>query len=312
MKDVTHFQRARAQKKSQNFDRAVKAAKYIRSFGLNPTVAVTLGSGLGEVTRRFQATVRIPYEKIPGFRLPSIEGHAGELHLGKWRGVRVAILEGRVHGYEGVDPSAVAFPTRALALTGVETFILTCAAGGIAPKLEPGGFMVFADHLFLHGENPLAGAHDERWGTQFVDLTEAYDPRLRALALNSGRRLRLRCHAGIYASVPGPSYETPAEIRALKILGADAVGMSVVPEVLAARQLGRKVLAVAMITNRAAGLSAKPLAHEEVLAAGRIAASSLARLLDEILGEIGETDGKLSSEPPQRSIRRKALQGLDG
>jgi len=175
---------------------------------------------------------------------------------------------------------------RALALAGVEVFILTCAAGGIAAKSKPGGFMLFSDHLNLQGVNPLVGIHDPRWGAQFVDLTEAYDPRLRGITRKAATKLRVPCFEGVYASLLGPTYETPAEIRALKRMGADAVGMSTVPEVMAARQLQRRVLAIATISNRAAGLAGKPLSHEEVLAAGRAASHNLANLLDVILPQL--------------------------
>jgi purine-nucleoside phosphorylase len=268
------------------FDQAMQAAKSIQTHGVMPKVAITLGSGLEEVANRFPARVKIPYERIPGFPLPAVRGHDGTLHLGDWNGLQVAILAGRAHGYEGHTPAAVVFPIRALALAGVETFILTCAGGGIASKFRPGDFMVFSGHLNLQGANPLAGSHDSRWGTQFVDLTEAYDPGLRATALNAARKLRARCLEGVYASLPGPSYETPAEILALRKMGADAVGMSTVPEVLVARQAGRRVLAIAVITNRAAGLAREPLRHEDVLGVGRAATSSLTGILDRILSRL--------------------------
>ena len=264
----------------------MEAARLIKSWGVAPKIAMILGSGLDEVVTRLEIKATIPYAKIPHFPLPAVRGHQGSLHLGKWNGVPIGILSGRVHGYEGHSPDAVVFPVRALALAGVETFILTCAAGGISPKLKPGDFMVFRDHLNLQGSNPLAGPHDPRWGTQFVDMTEPYCALLRSTARNAARQLRLRCFPGIYASLPGPSYETPAEIRALKRFGADAVGMSTAPEVLAARQCGCRVLAVATITNRAAGLGDQPLSHEEVLAAGRAASTNLAELLDQIISKL--------------------------
>ncbi|HXW14475.1 MAG TPA: purine-nucleoside phosphorylase, partial [Terriglobia bacterium] len=188
----------------------------------------------------------------------------------------------------GHAPAAVVFPVRVLALAGVKTFILTCAAGGIAPKSKLGGFMIFSDHLHLQGVNPLAGVHDPRWGAQFVDLTEAYDPRFRSITLKAAKKLRMPCFEGVYASLLGPTYETPAEIRALKGMGADAVGMSTVPEVMAARQLNCRVLAIATISNRAAGLAGKPLSHKEVLTAGRAASRHLADLLDLIVPQLGE------------------------
>ncbi|MFZ0962742.1 MAG: purine-nucleoside phosphorylase [Terriglobia bacterium] len=271
-----------------DYEEAVQAAQYIRSRGPAPRVAITLGSGLDEVVDRMHAQVKIPYNFIPHFPGTTVQGHGGTLHLGNWKGVPVAILEGRVHCYEGHAPSTVVFPVRALALAGVETFILTCAAGGIAAKSQHGGFMIFSDHLHLQGVNPLAGVHDPRWGAQFVDLTEAYDPRLRRITRKAASKLRVPCFEGVYASLLGPTYETPAEIRALRGMGADAVGMSTVPEVMAARQLQCRVLAIATIANRAAGLAGKPLSHEEVLAAGRAASRHLADLLDAVLHQLSE------------------------
>ena len=268
------------------YDQAEEAAAYIWSHGGQPRVALTLGSGLDEVVGRLETQTKIPYNLIPHFPGTTVQGHGGTLHVGTWKGVPLAILEGRVHCYEGHAPSTVVFPVRALALAGVETFVLTCAAGGIAAKSKPGGFMIFSDHLHLQGVNPLVGVHDPRWGAQFVDLTEAYDPKLRRIARKAAARLKVPCFEGVYASLLGPTYETPAEIRALKGMGADAVGMSTVPEVMAARQLGRRVLAIATISNRAAGLAGKPLSHEEVLVAGRSASRHLANLLDVILPQV--------------------------
>jgi purine-nucleoside phosphorylase len=270
------------------FEEAEKAAQYIRSQAFAPRVALTLGSGLDEVVQRLKAQARIPYTQIPHFPGTSVQGHGRALHLGTWKGVPMAILEGRVHCYEGHPPSTVVFPVRALALAGVETFILTCAAGGIASKSKPGGFMLFSDHLHMQGVNPLVGIHDSRWGPQFVDLTSAYDPNLRKVARKAAAQLKLPCFEGVYASMLGPTYETPAEIRALKGMGADAVGMSTVPEVMAARQLNRRVLAIATISNRAAGLAGKPLSHEEVLVAGRAASRNLADLLDSVLSHMAQ------------------------
>lgn len=276
----------RSSSAQHGYAEAEQAAAYIRSRGAAPRVALTLGSGLDEVVRRLDSKAKVPYHLIPHFPGTSVQGHGGTLHLGTWKRVPIAILEGRVHCYEGHAPSTVVFPVRALALAGVETFILTCAAGGIAAKSTPGGFMIFSDHLHLQGVNPLVGAHDPRWGAQFVDLTEAYDPGLRRIARKAAARIRVSCFEGVYASLLGPTYETPAEIRALKGMGADAVGMSTVPEVMAARQLQRRVLAIATISNRAAGLAGKPLSHQEVLAAGRAASKHLADFLDLVLPQV--------------------------
>ena len=248
-----------------------------------PRVGIILGSGLADVVNRVRDAGRIPYKAIPCFPRPSVEGHSGVLHAGWWGKTPVAILEGRMHLYEGYAPAEVVFPTRALIPAGVKTLILTCAAGGIAPQAAPGSFMIFSDHLGYQGTNPLAGAHDPRWGQRFVDFSQAYDPDLRKKARNAARALRLKCFEGVYVALLGPNYETPAEIRALGKLGASAVGMSTVPEVMAARQMGARVLAIATISNRAAGLSRRPLSHQEVLKVGKLAAKNLARLFDAIL-----------------------------
>jgi purine-nucleoside phosphorylase len=270
------------------YDEAERAAAYIRAHGLVPGAAITLGSGLDKVVSSLDRHAKIPFKRIPHFPATTVQGHGGTLHLGTWKCLPVAILEGRVHYYEGHEPAAVIFPVRALALAGARTFVFTCAAGGIAPKALPGSFMVFSDHLHMQGVNPLVGIHDSRWGEQFVDLTDAYDPRYRGITRKTAASLGINCCEGVYASLLGPTYETPAEILALKGMGADAVGMSTVPEVMAARQLQRRVLAIATISNRAAGLAGKPLAHEEVLVAGRAASRQLALLLDAIVPQLND------------------------
>ena len=248
-----------------------------------PRVGIVLGSGLGGALPSLRGERRVPWASIPGFSKPSVAGHSGGLHLGVWGDVPVAVLAGRVHLYEGYEAREVVFPVRVLALAGMRCLITTCAAGGIAPRAKPGSFMVFSDHLNLQGANPLAGIHDPHWGKRFVDMGQAYDPRLRRQALKTARALGLSGFEGVYAALLGPSYETPAEIRALRILGAGAVGMSTVQEVIAARQMGVCALSVAIITNRAAGLSRRPLSHEEVMATGQAAARDLARLISAIL-----------------------------
>src|SRR5881397_2425659 len=274
---------------------AVKAAQYLRArCRLRPRIGIILGSGLGEVVGGIHQARAIPYGSIPYGSIPHfpggrtrVEGHAGELHLGLWGTAPVAALAGRLHLYEGYSPAEVVFPVRLLGLAGVKMLIVTCAAGGIARQAAPGSFMIFSDHLNWQGQNPLAGPHDPRWGERFVDLSQAHDPELRRAAKRAAAGLSrqsrgdgFKCFEGVYAALLGPSYETPAEIRALKRAGADAVGMSAVPEVLAARQLGLRVLAIATITNRAAGLGPRPLSHEEVLAVGKKGSEGLARLLD--------------------------------
>ncbi len=271
------------------FDEAEEAAQFIQeSAPARPRVGIVLGSGLGEVVRRAERAVEIPYADIPHFPRPTVAGHGGSLHLGWWGKIPVAVLEGRMHHYEGYAPAEVVFPVRVLARAGVKTLVLTCAAGGIAPRAVPGSFLIFSDHLNLQGRNPLAGEHDTHWGERFIDMSQAYDPGLRRAALGAARKLRLKHLEGVYAALLGPNYETPAEIRMLKRLGADAVGMSTVPEVLAARQAGLRVLAIATISNRAAGLSRRPLSHREVLEVGRRVSRDLARLLDAVFGKIAE------------------------
>ncbi len=269
------------------YSEALKAAQYVESHGQKrPRVGIILGSGLGDVVKRIHGAKKIPYKSIPFFPRPSVQGHSGVLHLGLWGKTPVALLEGRMHLYEGYTPAEVVFPTRVLILAGIETLIVTCAAGGIAPRADPGSFMLLSDHLNFQGVNPLAGAHDTRWGQRFVDFSQAYDPELRRKAGKTARALRLKCFEGIYAALLGPNYETPAEIRALKRLGAGAVGMSTVPEVMAARQMGARILAIATISNRAAGLSRRPLSHEEVLEVGKKSAGGLVRLFDALLAEM--------------------------
>jgi purine-nucleoside phosphorylase len=238
---------------------------------------------LGEVVGCVEKAQKIPYASIPHFPHAAVEGHAGALHLGIWQKLPVAVLEGRVHLYEGFSPSQVLFPARVLGLAGVDILIVTCAAGGILPRARPGSFMIFSDHLNLSGSPLLTGRYDARWGPRFLDLSAAYDVALRAKARRAAKTSGLECFEGVYAVVLGPQYETPAEIRALRRLGADAVGMSAVPDVLAARQMGVRVLAIATITNKAAGLDRHPLSHEQVLAVGQKAAQHLARWLDVLL-----------------------------
>lgn len=255
-------------------------------WGERPRIGIILGTGLGEAAGELRCVATIPYGAVPHFPPATVAGHTGALHLGCWGNVPVVVLEGRLHLYEGYTPAEIVFPTRVLALAGIKVLLLTCAAGGIGPNATPGSFMIFSDHLSLQGQNPLAGVHDPRWGSRFVDLSEAYDPELRRAARRAAAGLRLKCFEGVYAALLGPSFETPAEIRALRRLGADAVGMSTVSEVIAARQMGVRILAIAAITNRAAGLSRRPVSHEDVLAAGKRATGDLSRLLGAMVAKL--------------------------
>lgn len=266
------------------YDEALEAARYLKHrIGVKPRLGMILGSGLGGVAGKLRDSKTVPYASIPHLPRSSVAGHAGEFHAGLWGDVPAAILAGRLHLYEGYSAAEVAFPTRVLGLLGIEVLAMTCAAGGIAAGATPGSFMILADHLNYQGQNPLAGPHDDRWGARFPDMSEAYDRELRRRALRAAVALRLKCAEGVYAALAGPSYETPAEIRALRRLGAGAVGMSTVPEVIAARQMGVRVLGIATITNRAAGLSRRKLGHEEVLEIGKKSSENLIRLLDRVL-----------------------------
>lgn len=246
-----------------------------------PRVVLVLGSGLGGVVE-FADPLRIAYEDIPGFPNATVSGHAGELLAGIWGGAEVAVLLGRFHLYEGRLPGSIVLPLRALAVLGADHLIVTNAAGGIRSDLGPGDLMLISDHINFMFRNPLIGpvlTGEER----FPDMAQPYDEELRRAALTAALELGIQLREGVYAGVPGPSYETPAEIRMLRRLGADAVGMSTVPEVLVARALGMRVFGVSCITNRAAGLGGLGLTHEEVLSAGRDAGSRLAELLETVI-----------------------------
>ncbi len=258
------------------------ARRLLRSTTLRPTLAIVLGSGFQSVTERVEIAREFPYRTLPGFPRPSVGGHAGCLLAGRLAGVPVWILSGRAHYYEGGDLAEVTAPIRTMAAVGVRDVLLTNAAGGIRKGFRPGEFMLIRDHINLMGANPLRGpavAGRER----FVDLTRAYDDRLAGLIRRAARRLRPRLplplREGVYLAVSGPSYETPAEIEAFRRLGADAVGMSTVPEVIVARERGMAVAAISGITNLAAGRGNPSLSHADVLGAGRRMGSGAAALL---------------------------------
>ena len=247
------------------YEQVEAAAAFIRSRApLAPRAGVILGSGLGAFAETLDDAVSIPYAEIPHFPLSSVAGHAGRLVLGTVRGVPVAVMAGRVHGYEGYPASLVAFPARVLGKLGIGALVVTNAAGGVNPLFEPGDLMRITDHVNLAGANPLTGPNDPRFGPRFPDLSHAYDPALGAELERVGASLGLALRRGVYAQMAGPSYETPAEIRMLRALGADAVGMSTVPEVIAAAHLGIRVVGISLITNLAAG-AGPSLSHQEVL-----------------------------------------------
>ena len=245
---------------------------------LRPVVGVVLGSGLGALADRLEGAVSIPYQEIPEFPAVSVAGHAGRLVVGTLGGVPVAAMQGRVHAYEGWSAEDLTFGVRLLAATGVRALLVTNASGAVNPGLAPGDLVRITDHLNLTGLNPLTGPNDERIGTRFPDMSQPYDPQLGALLDGIAVRLGVPLGTGVYAGVAGPSYETPAEIRMLRTLGADLVGMSTVLEVIAARHAGIRVAAVSLVTNLAAGLAEKPLSHADVLAAGEGARDRVTRL----------------------------------
>jgi purine-nucleoside phosphorylase len=248
------------------FVRAEAAAKFIqKKTKLRPKIALVLGSGLGGFADEFTNPVRIPYAKIPDFPRSTAIGHAGQLVLGTVESVDVVGMQGRVHLYEGYSAKDVAFPIRVFARMGVKAVILTNAAGGIKKDFTQGRLVVISDHINLQGANPLMGPNDEHLGVRFPDMSRAYDKKFRDLTLAEGRLLGINLGEGVYAALAGPSYETPAEIRYLRSIGADLVGMSTVPEVIAARHSGIRVLGISCVTNAAAGVLDQPLDHREVL-----------------------------------------------
>ena len=248
------------------YERATEAAQYIQSkTTLRPKIALVLGSGLGGFADEFENATKIPFAEIPYFPRSTAIGHAGQLVLGEVDGIPLAGMQGRVHLYEGYSAKDVAFPVRVFFRMGVRAIVLTNAAGGIKFEFSEGRLVVIRDHINLQGVNPLTGSNDERFGPRFPDMTIAYDKRFREMTVGEGNRMGIGMYEGVYAALAGPSYETPAEIRYLRSIGADLVGMSTVPEVIAARHCGIRVLGISCVTNPAAGILERPLNHEEVL-----------------------------------------------
>ena len=263
------------------------SVEYIRSIcpptKLKPRVAIVLGSGLGSFVNNVEIEAAIPYSDIPGFIPPTVEGHKGRLILGHVRGVPVVVLQGRIHFYEGHSMSTVAHPVRTAALLGCEIVVLTNSAGGLDPKMVPGDFMVIDDHINLMGDNPLKGPNIEQFGPRFPDMTEAYDRKLSDRMTEVLTAMGATHFRGIYCGVSGPTYETPAEVRYLQMLGGKAVGMSTVPETIAANHLGLRVAALSCITNPAAGLSKNKLSHDEVTETARAVEAKFGQFLVEFV-----------------------------
>jgi len=269
------------------YERAEHATRIIRArTTVEPRIAVVLGSGLGGFADDFEEPVAIPYDEIPGFVRSTAQGHAGRMVIGKIDGIPVLAMQGRLHYYEGYSLEEVTFPVRTFGLLGIKTLVLTNAAGGINVQLSEGALMVISDHLNLMGVNPLRGPNDERFGPRFPDMSAVYSPELQELVVEEAKAIGIEVRRGIYGALSGPSYETPAEIHLLRNLGADAVGMSTVPEAIVARHMGLEVLGISCITNMAAGISDAPINHEDVMATGDRVRETFTELLRSVIGAI--------------------------
>jgi purine-nucleoside phosphorylase len=268
-----------------------KAADVLRQrMPAPPAIGLILGSGLGVLAEEIEEAVRIPYEEIPGFPVSTVEGHAGRLVCGRLEGAAVVAMQGRFHYYEGYSLREVTFPVRVMKALGVRQLIVTNAAGGVNEQFRPGDLMIISDHINLLGTNPLIGPNDPELGPRFPDLTEAYSRRLRQLAKEAAAKLGLRVQEGVYVANTGPSYETPAEIRMIRTLGGDAVGMSTVPEVIVARHGGMEVLGISCISNMAAGMSDAPLHHDEVVETAERVKTDFLRFIKAIVAEMAKSN----------------------
>jgi purine-nucleoside phosphorylase len=271
------------------FTRADSAAQFLLSqTPLRPRIGLILGSGLGAFADALADATRVPYSQIPSFPRSTAIGHAGQMVLGKAGKVAVAAMQGRVHLYEGCTAPEVAFPIRVFDQMDIHTVILTNAAGGINLEYQQGALVVITDHINLQGHNPLTGPNDDRFGPRFPDMSQAYWKPYREIALQAAKQTGKTLYQGVYAAVLGPNYETPMEIRYLRTIGADLVGMSTVPEVIVARHMGIKVLAISCVTNMAAGILDQPINHEEVLETGERVKGDFIALLSAVLPEIAK------------------------
>jgi purine-nucleoside phosphorylase len=276
-------------KPTQNFVRADVAAKFILAkTKLRPRIGVVLGSGLGGFANEIGGATRIEYRNIPNFPRSTAIGHAGRMVIGKVTDVPVAVMQGRVHMYEGYSPQEVIFPMRVMARMGIRAVLLTNAAGGINTSFSQGCLVVLSDHINLQGTNPLIGPNDERFGERFPDMTQVYYKPYQAAALEEGKRLGTEIAQGVYAALTGPSYETPAEIRYLRTIGADLIGMSTVPEVIAAAHMGIRVLGISCVTNMAAGILDQPITTEEVMETGERVKADFVALLRAVIPRMNE------------------------
>src|SRR5215469_13097395 len=284
------------------FSQAESAAQFLLSQAkIRPQIALILGSGLGSFADELSEAVRIPYSSIPFFPRSTAIGHAGQMVIGYAGEVPVAAMQGRVHLYEGYSARQVSFPVRVLGQMGIRTVVVTNAAGGINSEYKQGALVLISDHINLQGQNPLVGPNDDRFGLRFPDMTQTYSKRLREIAHRAAQEMGMNLAEGVYAALLGPSYETPAEIRHLRTIGADLVGMSTIPEVIAASHMGIRVLAISCVTNMAAGLLEKPLSHVEVLGTTERVRGEFVALLRAVIAEIaGEITGPANLPNPQQ------------
>ena len=273
---------------SVNYEKLVNACGYVRErAGCSPKVGIVLGSGLGGFAEETEIISSVDYSDIPDFPRSTVEGHKGRFIFGKVSGVEVVMMQGRVHYYEGYPMEDVVMPTRLMGMLGVETLLLTNAAGGIDRSFKAGDIMLITDHIAAFVPNPLIGRNDDRLGVRFPDMSEVYDITLREKALATASELGTELKQGVYAQLTGPSYETPAEIRMLETIGASAVGMSTACEAIAARHMGLKVCGLSLISNMAAGINSTPLSHEEVQQAADDAAERFTALVKGFIGKLG-------------------------
>ena len=277
------------------WDELQRAAEVVRSKigARHPTVGVILGSGLGAFADTLTDAVAIPYGELPGFPSSSVVGHSGRLVAGKVGDTQVLAMQGRVHYYEGHPLSRVVFPVRTMVALGVRTLVITNAAGGVNPSYRPGDLVLIRDHLNMLGESPLRGPNDDRLGPRFPDMTRAYAPRLRELVREVAMAVEIPLEEGVYVAMPGPTYETPAEVRMLQQLGAHATGMSTVPEVVVTNHMGARAIGLSCITNKAAGITGEPLSHAEVTETATRVRATFEHLLDNVLAALAAR-GELS------------------
>ena len=282
------------------YELAAEAADFIKSrYAKSPKTAIVLGSGLGAFADELENAVRIPYPEIPHFATSTVEGHAGQLVLGEIEGTPVVVQQGRFHYYEGYDMDQVTFPMRTFGLMGIENVVLTNAAGSLRGDMEPGSLMLISDHLNCMGENPLRGRNDDRFGPRFPDMTTAYDHELQDIVVRAAEEIAKErfesgidkthtdfLHRGVYCGLSGPTYETPAEIRMYRLLGADAIGMSTVPEAIVARHQGMRIVGISCITNFGAGMTNETIVHEHVMETGARVAEVFKELLRRVICEV--------------------------